>query len=136
MILFNAALVGAFWERLLVLRLEQRRVAGRERPSEQPSEGQPGYLEELRVHLRRHRAPTTVTRPTDIPVTVIQATRSRATDTQASRDTSPTPVLRVMDIRATRSPAMDIRATRDTPLTPVLRAMDTRVIPASTFDQI
>jgi hypothetical protein len=42
MILFNAALVGAFWERLLVLPLEQRRVAGREPPSEQRSEGQPG----------------------------------------------------------------------------------------------
>jgi hypothetical protein len=41
MILFNAALVGAYWERLLVQRLEQRRVAGREPPSEQQSEGQP-----------------------------------------------------------------------------------------------
>jgi hypothetical protein len=62
----------------------------------------------------------------NIPVTVIQATRSRATDTQAPRDTSPTRVLRGMDIRAIRSPAMDIRATRETPLTPVLRAMDTQ----------
>jgi hypothetical protein len=42
MILCNAALVGAYWERLLVLPLEQRRVAGREPPSEQRSEGQPG----------------------------------------------------------------------------------------------
>jgi hypothetical protein len=32
MILFNAALVVAYWERLLVLPSEQRRVAGRERP--------------------------------------------------------------------------------------------------------
>jgi hypothetical protein len=39
MILFNAALVAAYWERLLVLPLEQRRVAGREPPSEQRSEG-------------------------------------------------------------------------------------------------
>ena len=42
MILFNAALAGAFGERLLVLRLEQPQVAGREPPSEQRSEGQPG----------------------------------------------------------------------------------------------
>jgi hypothetical protein len=42
MILFNAALVGAYWERLLVLSLERQRVAVREPLSEQPSEGQPG----------------------------------------------------------------------------------------------
>jgi hypothetical protein len=41
MIPSNAALVGAYWERLLVLPLEQRRVAGREPPSEQQSEEQP-----------------------------------------------------------------------------------------------
>jgi hypothetical protein len=41
MILFNAALVGAYWERLLVRPLEQRRVAGREPPSAQRLEGQP-----------------------------------------------------------------------------------------------
>ena len=39
MTLFNAALVGAYWERLLVLPLEQRRVAGREPPWEQRSRG-------------------------------------------------------------------------------------------------
>jgi hypothetical protein len=70
MILFNAAWVGAYWERLLVLPLEQRRVAGRERPSEQRLEGLPGYSEELRVHLRRHRAPISAIRSMDIPVTV------------------------------------------------------------------
>ena len=42
MILFNAALVVAYWERLLVRPLEQRRVVGREPPSEQRSAGQPG----------------------------------------------------------------------------------------------
>jgi hypothetical protein len=46
MIPFNAALVGASWERLLAQRLEQRRVAGREPPSEQRLEVQPGFLEE------------------------------------------------------------------------------------------
>jgi hypothetical protein len=40
MILFNAALVEVFWEPLLVLPLAQRRVAGREPPSEQRSEEQ------------------------------------------------------------------------------------------------
>jgi hypothetical protein len=117
MIPSNVALAGAFWERLLVLPSEQRRVAGREPRSEQRSEGQLGYLEELRVHLHRHRAPIMATQPmdfpvTDIPATDIPATRSRVTDTQAPQGTSPTPVLRAMDIRATRSPAMDIRATR------------------------
>jgi hypothetical protein len=53
MIPFNAALVGAYWERLRVLRSEQLRVAGREPPSEQRSEGQPGYSEESLVHLHR-----------------------------------------------------------------------------------
>jgi hypothetical protein len=42
MILSNAASAGAFMERLLVLLLGQRQVAGRERLSEQRSEGQPG----------------------------------------------------------------------------------------------
>jgi len=102
-----------------VLPLEQRRVAGREPPSEQRSEGQPGYLGESLPHLHPHRAPITATQPTDIPPTVIQATHSRVTG-----------------IQATNSRAMGIRAIRDTPPTPVLRAMDTQVIPASTFDQI
>jgi hypothetical protein len=104
MILFSAAWVEAFWERLLVPPLEQRRVAGRERPSAQRSEGQPGYSEELRPRLHHHRAPTTATQRTDLLFT---------------------------DIRATCSRAMGIRATRDTPLTPVLRAMDTQVIQVS-----
>src|SRR5580693_216274 len=104
MIPFNAALVGAYWERLRVRLLEQRQVAGREPPSEQPSEGLPGYLAELRVHLHRHPAPISATQPTDLLLTDIRA----------------------MGIRATPSPAMAIRATRETPLTPVLQPMDTK----------
>jgi hypothetical protein len=67
MIPFSAALAGAFWERLLVQRLEQRRVAGREPPLEQRSEGQPGYLGESLVHLHLHRAPISATQPTATP---------------------------------------------------------------------
>src|SRR5216683_6704076 len=102
MIPSNAALVGAYWERLLVLRLEQRRVAGREPPSEQRSEGQPGYLGVSLLHLYRHRAPITATQPTDIPLTDIRATHSRAMDILATRDTPLTPVPQVMDTRAIR----------------------------------
>jgi hypothetical protein len=109
MIPFNAASVGAYWERLRVLPLEQRQVAGREPPSEQRLEGQPGYSEELRVHLRRHRAPITATQPMDLLLTGIRATV----------------------IQATHSRAMEIRVTRDTPLIPVVRAMDTRIIRVS-----
>src|SRR5882757_8441355 len=99
MIPFNAASVGAYWERLLVPPLERRRVAGREPHSGQGSAGQPGYSEELPVHLLRHRAPITATRPTDLlrtdtPSTDIQATHSRAMDTQATRDSPLTPPLR------------------------------------------
>src|ERR1700730_8978893 len=133
MIPFNAGLAGAYWGRHLVLRLEQRRVAGREPPSEHRSEGQPGYLGESLLHLHRHRAPITATQPTDLLLTDIRATRSRAMDTQATRDIPLTPVLRAMDTQATRdSPltpplrAMDTQATRDSPLPPPLRAMDTR----------
>jgi hypothetical protein len=116
MILFNAALVGAYWERLLVLRLEQRQVAGREPPSEQRSEGQPGYLGESLLHLHPHRAPITATQHTDTPLTGLRATRSRAMDIQATRAGPLTRPLR----------AMDTQATRDSPLTPPLRAMDTQ----------
>ena len=111
MILSSAALVGAYWERLRVLPLEQRRVARREPPSEQRSAGQPAYLGESLVPLHRHRAPITATRPTDIPLT-----GSRAMDIRATRGTPPPPVLR----------AMDTQATQDSPLTPPLRAMDTQ----------
>jgi hypothetical protein len=149
MILFNAALVAAFWEQLPVLPLEQQRVAGREPPSEQRSEGQPGFSGESQVHHLRHRAPISATPPMDIPVTVIQATRSRATDTQAPRDTRLTRLTRVLlatAIQATRntppSPVrqfMGITATRDTQLTqatpairptPVHRRMDCHMIRA------
>ena len=127
MILFNADLAGEYWERLRVLPLEQRRVAGWERPSEQRLEVQPGFVEESRVHLHPHRAPITATQPTGTQDTDIRAMRSRAMGTQAIRDTPPTPVLRAMDTQVIRvSPTMDIRATRETPLTPVLRAMDTQ----------
>ena len=149
MIPSSAALVGAYWVRLLVLRLEQRRVAGRERPSEQRLEVQPGFLEESQVHHLRHRALITATQPTDIPATDIPATRSRAMGTQATPDIPLTPVLRAMDTQATRDsqltpprvtdrqttrdtlPTPDPRplrrqAARDSPLTPVVRAMDIR----------
>src|ERR1700730_16370005 len=116
MILSNAVLVGAFWERLLVLRLEQRQVAGREQPSERRSEGQPGYLGESLLHLHPHRAPITATQPTDIPLTDIRATLSPAMDIQATREALPTPV----------PPAMDTQATRNAPVTPAPQAMDTQ----------
>jgi hypothetical protein len=83
MILFNAASAGAYWERLLALPLGERRVAGREPPSELRSEGQPGYSVGSLLHLHLHRAPITATQPTatqltDIPLTDIRATHSRA----------------------------------------------------------
>ena len=127
MIPFNVALVGAYWERLLVLPLEQRRVAGREPPSEQRLEVQPGFLEESQVHHLRHPAPIMATQPTDLLLTDIPAMRSRAMGIQAIRDTPPTPVLRAMDTQVIRvSPAMDIKATRALPVMPVPRAMGTR----------
>src|SRR5580704_6193846 len=116
MIPFNAALVGAYWERLLVLPLEQRRVGGREPPSEQRSVGQPGYLGVSLLHLHRHRAPITATRPTGTQDTDIRAMRSRAMGTQAIRDTPPTPDLR----------AMDTQVIRVSPPIPVHRAMATK----------
>jgi len=119
MIRSNAALAAAYWERLLGLPLEQRRVAGREPPLEQRSEGQPGYLGESRLHLHPHRAPITATQPTDLLLTDIRVTRSRAMDIRVTRDTPLTPVLR----------ALDTQATRDIPPIPVLQAMDTQVIP-------
>jgi hypothetical protein len=50
-----------------------------------------------------------------LPLTDIRATRSRAIDTKATRDTLLTPVLRA-----------HIPATRDSPLTPVVPAMGTK----------
>src|SRR5438105_15612285 len=99
MIPSNAAWVGAYGEQLPVRPLGQRRVAGREPPSERRLEGRPEYSGASRVHLHRHRAPITATQltVTDIRLTVIQP----------------------MGTEPTHSPAMDIRATRDTPLTPV-----------------
>ena len=127
MIPSNAALVEESWEPLLVLPLEQRRVAGREPRSEQRSVEQPGYLGESQLHLLRHRAPITATRPTgmatqatDIPpigtlLTDIRATHHRTTDTQDIRDTPLIPVPQ----------AMDTQAAQDIPPTLVLRVMDT-----------
>ena len=133
MILFNAASAGVFWERLLVLLLEQRRAVGLEPPLAQPSEAQPGYSEGARAHLHRHRALISATRPTDLLLTDIRATHSRAMNIRVTRDTLPTPVFRDLDTLAIRdSPltpvpqAMHIRAIRDSPLIPVLWAMDTR----------
>jgi hypothetical protein len=85
MILFNAASAGAYWERLLALPLEERRLAGQEPPLEQRSEGQPGYLGESLLRLHPHRAPITATQPTDILLTDIRATHSRAMDTPPTR---------------------------------------------------
>jgi hypothetical protein len=124
--------VGAYWERRLVLRLEQRRVAGREPPSERRSEGQPEYSGESQVHHLRHPAPISATLPTDLPFTVIRATRSRAMDILATRDTPLTLLLRAMDTQATRDSQLtpprvtDRQTTRDTLPTPGLRGMDTR----------
>ena len=127
MIPFNAALAGEYWEPLLVLPSEQQRVAGREPRSEQRSVEQPGYLGESQLHLLRHRAPISATRPTgtatlptDIPpigtlLTDIRATHHRTTDTQDIRDTPLIPVPQ----------AMDTQAAQDIPPTPVLRVMDT-----------
>ena len=56
-----------------------------------------------------------------MPSTDIQATHSRAIDTQAIPDTLLTPVPRPMDTQS-----MDTKATRDTPLSPLSRAMDIR----------
>ena len=64
MIQFNAALVGAYWERRLVLPLEQRQVAGREPLLEQRLAEQPEYLGVSLQHLHRHRAPIMATQPT------------------------------------------------------------------------
>jgi hypothetical protein len=128
MIPFSAALVEVFWERLLVLPSEQQRVAGREPPSERRSEGQPEYLGESLLHLHRHRALITATRPTgtatlptDIPpigtlLTDIRVTGSRATVTPDIRDTPLIPVPQ----------AMDTQAVQDIPPTPVLRVTDTQ----------
>src|SRR5271163_319378 len=68
------------------------------------------------VRLHRHRAPISDTQPTDLLVTVIRVTPSRAMDTLATGDIPPIPVLR----------AMGIQATRRSPVTPDPRPMDTR----------
>jgi hypothetical protein len=101
MILFNAALVEVFWERLLVLPLEQRQVAGQEPPLEQRLEGQLGYLGESLLHLHPHRAPITATQPTDIRLTDIRATQ-------------PMDILLTV-IRSSRSRAIGIQASRGLP---------------------
>jgi hypothetical protein len=128
-----------------VLPLEQRQVAGQEPPSEQRSEGQPGYLGESLLHLHRHRAPImatlptdTATLPTDIPpigtlLTDIRVTSSRAMVTPDIRDTPLIPVPQAMDTQATQGilliplpQATDTQGTRDTPLILVLQTTDTQ----------
>src|SRR5437762_8175457 len=97
MIPSNAALPGAFGERLLVLPSEQRRVAARERPLERRSEGQLAQSRASLVHLHPHRAHITATRPTDLLLTGIPVTHSRTMDIKATRRARPpTPVLRAM----------------------------------------
>jgi len=105
MIRFNAASAGAYWERLLALPLGERRVAGREPPSELRSEGQPGYSGGSLLHLHLHRAPITATQPTDIPLTDIRATHSRALGTPPTRAMG----IRVMDTLATMHIALTNR---------------------------
>jgi hypothetical protein len=131
MIRSNAASVGAYWERLLALLLEQRQVAGREPPSEQQSEGQQGYLAESLLHLHHHRAPTTVNRRTAIRRTAIRFTGILLTAIQPMAIQGIHP--QAMDIQATRlllvTPAprpMATKATRDTPLIPVRRVIEHR----------
>jgi hypothetical protein len=111
MILSNAAWPVVFGGRLLVLLLEQRRVAGRERLSGRRSVEQPGYSGASRRHLRRHRAPITATRPMDI----------RATATPAT-------VIQAMDIPPTHHRGMDTQDIPVLPVTPIPRAMDTMVM--------
>jgi len=145
MIPSNAALVEESWEPLLVLPLEQRRVAGREPLSEQRSVEQPEYLGEWLLHLHRHRAPISATRPTgtatlptDIPpigtlLTDIRVTGSRAMVTPDIRDTQLIPVPQAMHSQAAQDillipvpRATDTQATLDTPLILVLQTTDTQ----------
>jgi len=155
MIPSSAVLPVAFGEQPPVLRSGQWQGADQEPPSEQRSEGQPGYLVGSRLHLHRHPAPITATPPTDIPPTVIQAMDTQpihdpAMDTQVIRVLPVIPVPRLMDTRADLrrrvtllllamdTPAirniplspvhqpMGTKATQDTPATPVLRAMVSR----------
>src|SRR5215472_10114874 len=111
MIRSNGVLVEEYWEPLLVLRSEQRQVAGLEQPSEQQLEGRRGYSGGSRRHLRRHRALIMGTHSSDLPPTAI-----RRTDTQP------------MDTEPTRRPAMDIQATQVLRVTPVPRPIVTRVV--------
>jgi hypothetical protein len=143
MIPSNAALVEEYWEPLLVLLSEQRRVAGQEPPSERRLEGQPGYSGESPLLLHHHPAPIMATRSMDIPATAIlptviqamdtQPTHSPAMDTLVIRVLPVTPIPRPMDIKAAlENPATsarlptDIPAARNIPLTPVRRARNTK----------
>src|SRR5215469_3992599 len=116
MIPSNAASAGVYWERLLALLLVQRRVAGREPPSEQQSAGQQGYLAESLRHLHHHRAPITATQPTAIRSTGILLTGIRPMAIQPM-------AIQPMAIRRTHRQAMDIQATRLLLLTPALQPM-------------
>ena len=128
MILFNAALVGAYWERLRLLRLERRRVAGRGPPSARRSEGQPGYSGELRVHLHRHRAPIMATQPTAL------LSRLSRLPTAGLWKSGLLGIPRLF-----RSSGLWIPGLFGQPLTPVLRAIDppaTRDSPATLVPRV
>ena len=60
--------------------------------------------------------PITATQPSEIPLTDIRVTHSRAMDTQATRDIPAIPVPR----------AMDTQATQHSPVTPDPQPTDTR----------
>ena len=108
---------------------------------------QPEYLGESLLHLHRHRAPITATRPTGmatqatdiLPISIlltdIRATHHRATDTQAIRLVPVTSLPRPMDTTAMRGTqlipvpwAMDHLGTWDIRLTLARRATNIRAI--------
>ena len=143
MIPSSAVLPVAFGEQPPVLRSGQWQGADQEPPSEQRSEGQPGYLVGSRLHLHRRPALITVTPPTDIRVTatlltVIQARDTRPThhrdmDIQATQVLRVTPLHRSLDTRADLRRrvtllllATDTPAIRNIPLSPVHQPMGTK----------
>ena len=88
---------------------------------EQQSVEQPGYSGDSLLRLRRHRAPITATRPTDIPLTGILPIATQPTATLLT-------VIQAMDTQPTHSRAMDTQPIRMPPVTPVYHT-DTRAMP-------